>query len=514
MTRPLTEAEKKVQKVRRADEISWHLEGYFHGPEDSIWDIMELPMHGQSHSTVVLPVVHEDEAVVGFLSGDTSDELQRSLERARTTMLTGFLDVVAEERRRPLSERARGLDDKGLLLPAATDLTYAQLPKYYRWNVDRWVRRRAPHSVDIVTRVAFMQPQFGDVYYLRLLLVHPIHGVGPSSFHELRTVRDRTYVTFQEVCEAHGLLATDATLLDTLHEAARFQSARQLRVLFAELLLHHEVRDPVKLYEAVRTELCDDFTHARRRAVRDFTLAFASEDEANAVAVIDRILLEGGTRNLAEFLDGATTVPLPTVAALRGDHSRLTLEEEERLNNTLDALLSPGTVERTTAELDRQLAEEYARLQPSQQVVAHAIVEDVRSAEAERRAGSVTLRSRSHWLAGRAGCGKTTLNMYIIRKLRRQGYIVLALASSGIASLLLPGGRTVHSRLKVPLQLKGGDVCNIVKGSALARMVDAAALILWDEATMQSNQVVRRTRKHRAPTPSARARCVRRSVRR
>ena len=34
---------------------------------------------------------------------------------------------------------------------------------------------------------------------------------------------------------------------------------------------------------------------------------------------------------------------------------------------------------------------------------------------------------------------------------RSEGKIVLTVASSGIASLLLPGGRTAHSKFKIPV---------------------------------------------------------------
>ena len=75
-------------------------------------------------------------------------------------------------------------------------------------------------------------------------------------------------------------------------------------------------------------------------------------------------------------------------------------------------------------------------------------------------------------------------------QIRSTDQIVLAMASSGIAALLLPGGRTVHSRFKVPLRVVEGDLCNLQKGTALANLIKKAALILWDEATMQNKYVL------------------------
>ena len=61
---------------------------------------------------------------------------------------------------------------------------------------------------------------------------------------------------------------------------------------------------------------------------------------------------------------------------------------------------------------------------------------------------------------------------------------MLAVASSGVASLLLPGGRTAHSRFRIPLEIKDRTMCNISRGTNLAELVQNSALILWDEAPM------------------------------
>jgi hypothetical protein len=49
------------------------------------------------------------------------------------------------------------------------------------------------------------------------------------------------------------------------------------------------------------------------------------------------------------------------------------------------------------------------------------------------------------------GTGKMFLSHAIINRLRSEGLVVLVVAPSGIVSLLLLGGRTAHSRFKIPL---------------------------------------------------------------
>ena len=49
----------------------------------------------------------------------------------------------------------------------------------------------------------------------------------------------------------------------------------------------------------------------------------------------------------------------------------------------------------------------------------------------------------------------------LLAKVRSRGEIALAMASSGIAALLLNGGRTVHSRMKIPLSTNEYSVCGV-----------------------------------------------------
>ncbi|KAI3951691.1 hypothetical protein MKW92_025210 [Papaver armeniacum] len=85
---------------------------------------------------------------------------------------------------------------------------------------------------------------------------------------------------------------------------------------------------------------------------------------------------------------------------------------------------------------------------------------------------------------GSGGTGKTFLCTAKLAKLRSQKRIVLVVASSGIASLLLPGGRTAHSRFKIPLTPYETSSCNITKNKYLAKLIQKAELIIWDEAPM------------------------------
>ena len=87
------------------------------------------------------------------------------------------------------------------------------------------------------------------------------------------------------------------------------------------------------------------------------------------------------------------------------------------------------------------------------------------------------------YVDGPAGSGKTFLYRKLIHYLRSKGLIVLIVAVSGIAALLLPGGRTAHSRfrLQVPLPLEGA-IANITANSDTAKLLRITSLLIWDEA--------------------------------
>ncbi len=73
---------------------------------------------------------------------------------------------------------------------------------------------------------------------------------------------------------------------------------------------------------------------------------------------------------------------------------------------------------------------------------------------------------------------------------------MLTVASSGIASLLLLGGRTTHPRFKIPIDLHDESTYTITQHMKVAELVRKVDLIIWDEAPMMHRrtfEVVDRT---------------------
>ncbi|GKD56607.1 helicase-like protein [Tanacetum coccineum] len=94
------------------------------------------------------------------------------------------------------------------------------------------------------------------------------------------------------------------------------------------------------------------------------------------------------------------------------------------------------------------------------------------------------------FINGPRGTAKTFLYKALLATVRSCGLIALATASSGAVANNMTGGRTAHSRFKIPINLTTKSICNIKKQSSLAKLLCQAKLIIWDEASMAKRQAV------------------------
>jgi hypothetical protein len=83
------------------------------------------------------------------------------------------------------------------------------------------------------------------------------------------------------------------------------------------------------------------------------------------------------------------------------------------------------------------------------------------------------------------GSSKTFVYKVLLALVRRDGHVAIGVASSGIAALLLEGGRTAHSVFKIPIALSRDSICSIPVQSDSAELLREAKLIVWDEAPAQ-----------------------------
>lgn len=96
----------------------------------------------------------------------------------------------------------------------------------------------------------------------------------------------------------------------------------------------------------------------------------------------------------------------------------------------------------------------------------------------------LTNKPGAFFIDGPGESGKTFLYRALLATVRSKGFIELTTTSSGVAASILPGGRTVHLRFKIRVNVDEKFSCNISKQSSLASLIRDAKLIVWDKVSM------------------------------
>ena len=308
----------------------------------------------------------------------------------------------------------------------ARDLYYHEFPQHFKWVASdkEWVKRR--NQGGQVGRVYFVNPSAGECYYLRLLL-HHIPGC--TSFQDLRTVNGTVYGTYKEAAQHLGLLDDDAESRQCLQEACGFQMPRQLRQLFCFQLIFNDPVDPNGLFEEFWEDLCEDF------------LLSMDADAAKRASLLsmNNIMRVHG-KSIWEILN------IPPIQDA--------MEMEPEIINQVD------------------VDDLVSKLTPEQRLAFDSVVEAVNG------------DPKLFFLDGPGGTGKTFLIECLYHYVKQQGHDIHAVASSGIAAMLLPNGRTAHSLLKIPIDIDADSTCSIKAQSLLARTLREAKCLIWDEAPM------------------------------
>uniref|UniRef100_A0A6N2NLJ3 ATP-dependent DNA helicase n=1 Tax=Salix viminalis TaxID=40686 RepID=A0A6N2NLJ3_SALVM len=296
--------------------------------------------------------------------------------------------------------------------PDARELYYSEFPKKYVWDSrqKQWTMRSKGFSLG---RIPYVHPAAGELYFLRLLLNHI---KGSMSFADLRNVHGVLHPTFQLACKAHGLLGDDKEWSKAFCEAIATASSPQLRQLFVGIILFCQVADPLILFNQFWQSMYDDILYKLKSCFRMPNLILPDDQLKNYVLYELEQL----------FNASATTLQ---------DHS-LPMPDGQLLKEITNKLL-------------RKLDYDYLNLE---RVIYDSII-----------AAIFAKKQALVFVHGHGGTGKTFLWHTIINRVRFESLIVLAVASSGIASLLLPNGRTAHSRFKLPLSIDESSTCAINK---------------------------------------------------
>ncbi|XP_052164729.1 uncharacterized protein LOC127781722 [Oryza glaberrima] len=327
--------------------------------------------------------------------------------------------------------------------PKARKLLYKEFLEHYRWVARKNVWQKRKTKTCQVGRIVYAHPAEGERYYLRVLLNHVR---GPTSHEHLRTVCGITYSTCREACEKSGLVETDMSHDDCLSEAATFQMPYALRRLFATILAYCEVTDICALWHKHKESMSEDY----------------ARDNPNPMSVEQMVLrdirdtLHSMGKDISDY-----GLPELTDTYVFSNDTPIEVREEQ------------------SVPIDPEHLDIYKPLNDEQRAGFDDIIQHV-----------IKKKSQVFFVDGPGGTGKTFLYKALLARVRSDGLIAIATATSSIAASILLGGRTAHSRFKIPIKLAHNSMCNFTKQSGTTDLLRRASLIIWDEAAMTKRQAV------------------------
>jgi hypothetical protein len=284
------------------------------------------------------------------------------------------------------------------------------------------------------------------------------------------TYEGERYFTFQEVCKAMNLIADDREWFQTMDEANSYASPSELRQLFVYILFHNDPENGFDLYDQFKNSLSEDFKFNRLQQLNlNMNEDFIPEDYARALWNIqDQIVRLSG--------DETKSLKLPQFYFVNNSNFQMPprpqqMQQQQQLDDEDSNFLSE--LERATsynADHERDFAtENFNQFNKEQK----EIFENICNEESN---------DKLFFVDAPGGSGKTFLFNTILAHFRSQNKIAIPCASSAIAAILLKDGQTMHRRFKLPVPINDDSSCHIPKDSSVEKLLDAADLIIIDEA--------------------------------
>jgi PIF1-like helicase len=215
--------------------------------------------------------------------------------------------------------------------------------------------------------------------------------------------------------------------------------------------------EPSRLWDAFKQHICDDIRHQlqTRHNIQD------PEDDQ--------------VYDFGLFLLGKNLLQAGRSLTLCPDMPLFTGEWEVVVGNRFMA----EQRDYDPIQEQQQADEDIAILNVGQRAVYDEILHSVLNRE-----------GKMFFVTGSGGAGKSFTWNTLIHSCRGHRLIVISVASSAMAALILLDGWTSHSMLGIPIPVHEGSFSYIKKNSGKPAMLKDASLIIWDEAAMQHRHAV------------------------
>ena len=346
--------------------------------------------------------------------------------------------------------------------PPGTTLKFHEFPEYYNWNrkLRKWIRHTKKKQIYTIGRMPRLDPKHGEIYFLRLLL---LDAVGIECWDDLYKYKDKRYKSFKDVCIARGLLEHDDEWKRCMTDAACWQTGDQLLALFVTILIHCNPADPRKLWNEFKQQIGESIEHRLKAKTMPNTNIIISSE------LVDNLTLKEINKRLKMHKKTLQDFNLPSFKK----NQYLDVEDEFALELMME--------KNYDQHHQNQIVETNVALMNTQQKTFYNLVKD---------AINGNNKQKLFFLDALGGTGKTFIAKTLLAYVRGQAEIAVAIAFSGIAALILPGGRTVHSRFNLPIEFNNTSIGDISHNSITAKILREAKLIIWDEAPMAHKEVL------------------------
>ncbi|KAL5177308.1 ATP-dependent DNA helicase PIF1 [Glycine soja] len=390
-------------------------------PYESTWRIFGFPIHGRKHDVERLHFHLPGQHSVLYEDYDDIDDVLSKPSISYSNFISWMNTNQNSVERR--------------------NLTYAEFVSKFIYNQKKrcWHLRKKGYTIG---RLLWVPPITGELFYLRMMLTV---CKGPTSFEDLRTVDNVQYPTYKEACFAMGFLQDDKEFIEEIKEAKDWGSTHYIRKLFVLLLLTTTMSKPEQVWDQTWHWMADDIVYNCKKSSTSPVLQLDDRTLQNLVLLEIEELLQANQRSLRDY----PSMPYP---------------EDANCPAYLDNSLILAELNYNNQELRSEFEHLFSHMTDEQASIYNQIVEVVNKDE--------------------GGTGKTYIWKTLASSLRADNKIVIMVASSGIASLLLPGGRTAHSKFKISVPVFEDSTCNIHQGTQLAELLNQTSLIIWDETPM------------------------------